>query len=126
MVDNTQMDNILALKIMRYIPTTVNWWNEPDGFNCTVEKAWQWTYESKNDRGVEYNGKRYYSKNKFNWNPSKDMNICYEVEERVKELGLQEQYTQALQVLVGNNLYNLVHATPVQRCRAMISLIKTE
>lgn len=56
---------------------------------------------------------------------SRDISAAYEVEEKIKELGLQVKYTQALKLLIIGEgeyagMFDFIHATPEQRCKAAL------
>ena len=67
------------------------------------------------------------------WNPADNDNgysNCYRAEEKMRELGLEEFYSEALGFLVegaewgGYATYDLIHATCKQRCRAMLQTVR--
>jgi hypothetical protein len=62
---------------------------------------------------------------------STNMIDAYEMEARIRERGLAHPYARALSELVRNTgvqymdgLFSLIHASPLQRCRAAIEAIK--
>ena len=63
---------------------------------------------------------------------SRDISAAYQMEERIKELGLEEKYINRLIRLLGisapylDQLFILVHATPEDRCRAAVLAAEAE
>ncbi|OMD66025.1 hypothetical protein BSK62_13235 [Paenibacillus odorifer] len=56
---------------------------------------------------------------------SKDISAAWEVEERIKEMAIDAPlyigyYMTELQLIVGNKGFDMVHATPEQRCKAAL------
>ncbi|AGN33775.1 hypothetical protein PANG_00056 [Paenibacillus phage PG1] len=65
------------------------------------------------------------------WQPSKYIDAAWEVEEQIKTLGLCVEYCQALkQVVVSTGeyvgLFDYIHATPEQRCKAALLAVLEE
>ncbi|WP_339314639.1 hypothetical protein [Paenibacillus sp. FSL M7-0896] len=59
------------------------------------------------------------------WQPSKYIDVAWKVEERIKELAngapmYTGYYMTELQLIVGNKGFDMVHATPEQRCKAAL------
>lgn len=129
---NKQINGLIATKIMGCIPTSGNWWM-PDGkwnkWNCSIEEADAWTFEV-NDRGVEYNGKKYNSHSVVRWEPHKDLNICFEVEKQIALIGMEKHYIAYLKQEIAldnissdNYEFLCLHASAKQRALAMVDLI---
>ena len=75
------------------------------------------------------------SSGKEPWTPSRDIAAAYLMEERIEELGLIEEYCQALEKLLfaanweENSIFVpwlLVHASPEDRCRAALMAAEAE
>lgn len=76
------------------------------------------------------------------WNPSLDMAAAMEVESKIADLGLQDEYGDGLVrqmssdlrqkfdmgrgAFYGHEVFELAHATPEQRCRAALAAIQAE
>lgn len=67
------------------------------------------------------------------WKPSTDIAFAMRVEDRIAELGLQSPYYGALVNIVAASitdrvfhLFDVVHATPEQRCRAALQAFSAE
>ncbi|KGE20609.1 BC1872 family protein [Paenibacillus wynnii] len=59
------------------------------------------------------------------WCPSEDISAAWEVEEKIKEMAKDEPlhigyYMTELILIVGSNGFNMIHATPEQRCKAAL------
>ncbi len=53
---------------------------------------------------------------------STDIAAAYQMEERIKELGLESEYSEALLDLTdASEHFELIHATPEDRCRAALA-----
>jgi len=59
------------------------------------------------------------------WHPSTDLNQAWQVEERIKELGLWLEYCGELIVIEGKRQWwDIVHVTARQRCLAALQVKK--
>ena len=71
------------------------------------------------------------------WHPSSDIATAYELEAEVEWRGLTDAYIRALCLVVGVSfdinarhttmaLWHIAHATPEQRCRAVLTLAEQQ
>ena len=64
------------------------------------------------------------------WNPTQDLNQCWEAEENIKDIGLSIQYVRVLYGFLQNSNRTLIfdfdifHATARQRCEAMLMAVR--
>ena len=73
-------------------------------------------------------GKRYVARSggrRIDWNPAEDIAVAWEVEDKIKELsggekGLIIKYMTRLMNVVGEDGFDMLHATPEQRCKAAL------
>ena len=87
MAPGREMDRLIATKVMGWIPCEINWWLEPKRWNCLIEKADEWVFETEK-YGVEHEGRKYQAIPSARWNPSKDISDAWEVVEKLKSKGL--------------------------------------
>ena len=131
-ISDYELNGLIAIKIMGYIPAKGMWWLDGEGnqLNCSIDKATEWVYEYEG--GLTYEGKQYCSHVRYNWEPTKNMKTCYQVEEEICLLGLQDEYINNLISIVTKDdrefeksIYELVHASPRKRCEAMLMAVGT-
>jgi hypothetical protein len=82
-INQKEMIIIIATKVMEWIPTKLNWWMEPGGFNCKPEEADSWTFEYPG--GVKYRGKEYCSHSLFN--PFYNLEDAFKIVEHLRKKG---------------------------------------
>ena len=58
------------------------------------------------------------------WNPTQDLNQCYEAEEKIIENNLQKKYLKMLESMCFLTTFGMVHATARQRCEAMLAAVR--
>jgi hypothetical protein len=60
------------------------------------------------------------------WNPAEDIRDAYQLEEKIKEMGIQGKYCDKLDTICCQmeglkfDFWNCIHATPEQRCKAFL------
>lgn len=84
-----ELDCLVALKVMNYIPASHNWWLPKGGkFNCSIEEASEWL--SEKECGIEWSGKKYQGIPIYMFNPSSNIETAWKV---VKRLNLKYTFS---------------------------------
>ena len=61
------------------------------------------------------------------FSPSDDIAAAWLVEERIKELGLEPEYSEALlNITDASEHFEMIHASPEDRCRAALMAVEAE
>lgn len=64
------------------------------------------------------------------WQPTRSISQAFQVEDRIAELGLKKEYSRVLQQIIldtgtsYDHEFDLIHASPEQRCRASLQCVK--